>query len=167
VWWKRLFGAVLGINTTKAYLADKYDYERERVEPMHTDAFAEQVALRLLHIRDCVIDDADDEEFMSKLRSKKQRVSSEVTNIEERKPKNTQLCVVETIHTHELYQKLHEKNPKILMRCRCRCVICHQKTSFYCSTCSTSSHIVSLCGMNSKRCCISTHMSKTMHEHEK
>jgi hypothetical protein len=135
---------------------------------MHTDAFVEQVALGLLHIGEYVIDDedaSDDDEFKSKLRSKKQHVSSEDTNIQERQPNNTQLCVVNAIHTHELYQKLHEKNPKIVMRRRC--VICHQKASFYCSTCSTSSHIVSLCGMNSKRCCISTHMSNTTHEHEK
>jgi hypothetical protein len=81
VWWKRLFGAVLGIITTNAYLAYKYDCERQRVEPMYRDAFVEQVALGLLHIGDYVIDDEDDKEFMSKLLSKKQRVSREAQTL--------------------------------------------------------------------------------------
>lgn len=166
VWWKRLFGAVLGIITTNAYLAYKYDCERQHVEPMHRDAFVEQVALGLLHIGEYVIDDedgSDDEEFKSKLRSKKQCVSSADINIEEKQQNNHEVCVIQSLYSHKKYEEFHRANPQTNIRRRC--VICHQKAAFYCRSCSTSSNIIAVCGIVSNRPCIATHMSNVQHKH--
>lgn len=149
-WWHRLFSTIMGIIYTNAYFYYRNDYMKQHHNDKDMKSYEDflgELAYEMVHNKyDSNIIDRN---------SLRPRDDDDITS--------TIFHRTRCLQEHPIFQERKENSSSSKYRAVSYCIVCHEKCSFYCDSCSTQSKCFPICNPSSKDC-INRHQQLTMEE---